>query len=366
MSDPSPSGQTWRCGRTDPHTPHASYADHEKVCPGIPRPVPPAPSQRDPELAAALNEQRRQSYNAETLRTRPAPRSDTPSDERHPGYPHQPGEPLTLDLTVDLARPAPSPVPEASGRPGEMVFTQGSPRPALQVLVSLTDGRPCVDAVSMLAFFRDSAAWNEVAGDPEKVAGLRAAADAMWELHGKAKAHLHDPAPSSSPVPEASGEDEVQPTMHILRRADGEEMGEFAFWATDGPDGWDMAEDNDHDEDTVYEILACYPVARRKILWSTLCETCDGEGDGCPACAGSGECEPPDAEHMPIIARPAPSSSPVGDRPWMGPSAVVDALEAMSATLPNITGTQAVQLLVAADYVRLHIAAAADRGEPTP
>ena len=187
------------------------------------RPTRPAPSQRDPELAAALNEQRRQSYNAETLRTRPAPRSDTPSDERHPGYPHQPGEPLTLDLTVDLARPAPSPVPEASGR-GEV----------------------------------------------------------------------------------------VQPTMHILRRADGEEMGEFAFWATDGPDGWDMAEDNDHDEDTVYEILACYPVARRKILWSTLCETCDGEGDGCPACAGSGECEPPDAEHMPIIARPAPSSSPVG------------------------------------------------------
>jgi hypothetical protein len=158
-------------------------------------------------------------------RHRPAPSSDTPSDERHPGYPHQPGEPLTLDLTVDLARPAPSPVPEASGR-GEV----------------------------------------------------------------------------------------VQPTMHILRRADGEEMGEFAFWATDGPDGWDMAEDNDHDEGTVYEILACYPVARRKILWSTLCETCDGEGDGCPACAGSGECEPPDAEHMPIIARPAPSSSPVGDR----------------------------------------------------
>ena len=121
------------------------------------------------------------------------------------------------------------------------------------------------------------------------------------------------PAPSSSPVPEASGRGEVvQPTMHILRRADGEEMGEFAFWATDGPDGWDMAEDTDHDEDTVYEILACYPVARRKILRSTLCETCDGEG--CPACAGSGECEPPDAEHMPIIARPAPSSSPVGGR----------------------------------------------------
>ena len=121
--------------------------------------------------------------------------------------------------------------------------------------------------------------------------------------------------PAPSPVPEASGRGEVvQPTMHILRRADGEEMGEFAFWATDGPDGWDMAEDTDPDEDTVYEILACYPVARRKILRSTLCETCDGEGDGCPACAGSGECEPPDAEHMPIIARPAPSSSPVGDR----------------------------------------------------
>lgn len=26
----------WQCGRTDPHNPHASYADAAKVCPGIP------------------------------------------------------------------------------------------------------------------------------------------------------------------------------------------------------------------------------------------------------------------------------------------------------------------------------------------
>lgn len=35
--------------------------------------TPKSRDQRDPELAAELNEQRRQSYNAETMRTRPAP-----------------------------------------------------------------------------------------------------------------------------------------------------------------------------------------------------------------------------------------------------------------------------------------------------
>jgi hypothetical protein len=223
MSDPSPNGQTWVCGWTDVGANCLAGDPCDPETCGY-RPVPPAPSSDERAPFADLTDEEFAVF-AEGAGFDPALSGDTPSDERHPGYPHQPGEPLTLDLTVDLARPAPSPVPEASGR-GEV----------------------------------------------------------------------------------------VQPTMHILRRADGEEMGEFAFWATDGPDGWDMAEDNDHDEDTVYEILACYPVARRKILWSTLCETCDGEGDGCPACAGSGECEPPDAEHMPIIARPAPSSSPVGDR----------------------------------------------------
>lgn len=242
MSDPSPSGETWVC-RANP----AVYG----VCTS---PIGAIPG-----------------HNG----CGPVPRSDTPSDERHPGYPHQPGEPLTLDLTVDLARPAPSPVPEASGR-GEV----------------------------------------------------------------------------------------VQPTMHILRRADGEEMGEFAFWATDGPDGWDMAEDNDHDEDTVYEILACYPVARRKILWSTLCETCDGEGDGCPACAGSGECEPPDAEHMPIIARPAPSSSPVGDR-GLVPAEVQKLHDEKARLIKRLTEIHAE--IEAWGYLHPNNRPArADRGEPTP
>ena len=108
---------------------------------------------------------------------------------------------------------------------------------------------------------------------------------------------MTDPTSPPSPVqPPSRGRADA--AMHIIRRADGEEMGEYAFWATDGPDGWDVAENADHDEDTVYEILACYPVSRRKFLWSTLCETCDGEGDGCPACGGSGECEPPDTEHL--------------------------------------------------------------------
>jgi len=110
--------------------------------------------------------------------------------------------------------------------------------------------------------------------------------------------------------------------MHVIRRADGDEMGEFAFFATDGPDGWDVAENTDHDEDTVYEILACYPVARRKMLCSTLCPTCDGEGeDGigtmCPSCGGSGEHEAPDAERLTIHAyadaqpaHPAPDGEP--------------------------------------------------------
>lgn len=94
------------------------------------------------------------------------------------------------------------------------------------------------------------------------------------------------------------------PAMHIIRRTDGEEIGgEFAFFATDGPDGWDVAENSDHDDDTVYEILACYPIARRKFLCSTLCPLCAGEGEGdggsmCPSCGGSGEHEPPEAEHL--------------------------------------------------------------------
>ena len=100
------------------------------------------------------------------------------------------------------------------------------------------------------------------------------------------------------------------PAMHIIRRADGESFdGEYAFFATDGPTGWDVAENADHDEDTVYEILACYPVARRKFLSSTLCPTCDGEGDGCPACAGTGEHEPPEAETLDPFATPGPSDA---------------------------------------------------------
>lgn len=103
--------------------------------------------------------------------------------------------------------------------------------------------------------------------------------------------------------------EQQRPAMHIIRRADGEEMGDYAFFATDGPTGWDVAEDTDHDEDTTYEILACYPVARRKFLSSTLCPTCDGEGDGCPACAGTGEHEPPEAELLAPAApeRPQPA-----------------------------------------------------------
>jgi len=172
----------------------------------------------------------------------PAPRSDTPSDERHPGYPHQPGEPLTLDLTVDLARPAPSPVPEASGQ------SRDGQNQRLRALA--------VEAVIQ--------EWLAEDISPCRYGAVEYDAECPWH------------------------------------------MGE--------------------------------------VDWPELARNIAAKLD----------------------ASPAPSSSPVGDRPWMEPSAVVDALEAMSARLTNITGTQAAQLLVAADYVRLHIGAAADRGEPTP
>ncbi len=53
------------------------------------------------------------------------------------------------------------------------------------------------------------------------------------------------------------------PTMHIIRRADGETIGEYVFWQADGPGDWTVPEELDHDEPTTYEILACWPVARR-------------------------------------------------------------------------------------------------------
>jgi len=138
-----------------------------------------------------------------------------------------------------------------------------------------------------------------------------ALADALW--NAEAYAFIHAATPPPSPVqPPSRGR--AEPAMHIIRRADGEEMGEFAFFATDGPEGWDVAENADHDDDTVYEILACYPVSRRKFLWSTLCETCDGEGDGCPACGGSGECEPPDTEHLPGPAADVQVAPPRDER----------------------------------------------------
>lgn len=104
------------------------------------------------------------------------------------------------------ARDAPASADEGTRqRPGEMTFTADSPRPELQVLVGQHGGRPCVDIISLLAFFRDSAAWNEVAGEPEKIPGFQATVDALWGLHQNAKARLDaaPPAPSTpAPQPE--------------------------------------------------------------------------------------------------------------------------------------------------------------------
>lgn len=301
--DPTPNGQTWVCrnGR-----PTARCVEDCPVAAGC-GPVPPAPS------------------------------SDTPSDERLCGHCAASNDPSPAHRYIVgrvarqcPGRPAPSPVPEASGRG---------------------------NVTALLA--KAAELLSSVPRDGERLRRWRQAATHIVD---EIEATLVEPAPSSSPVPEAGGEDEiVQPTMHILRRADGEEMGEYTFWATDGPDGWDMAEDTDHDEDTVYEILACYPVARRKILWSTLCETCDGEGDGCPACAGGGECEPPDAEHMPIIARAASSSSPVGGRgldvtalpEWEALRAAVEIIDGEPPWPPDV------------EVAARALLAAADREEPT-
>jgi hypothetical protein len=181
-------------------------------------------------------------------------------------------------------------------------FVNGEP--ALTAPVPAT---PMADPYAVATVVDDGEVWVRPEGDGFRI-GMATNADGDQVSH-MLTADEARTLSAALAVP-ATPDDErqaVEPAMHIIRRADGEEIGEFAFFATDGPDGWDVAENADHDEDTVYEILACYPVTRRKFLWSTLCETCDGEGDGCPACAGSGECEPPEAER--ILA--APSATPV-------------------------------------------------------
>jgi hypothetical protein len=51
---------------------------------------------------------------------------------------------------------------------------------------------------------------------------------------------------------------------HIIRRTDGEEVyDEYAFMACDGPDDWTVADDQDFDKPTEYQILRCVPVATR-------------------------------------------------------------------------------------------------------
>ena len=86
-----------------------------------------------------------------------------------------------------------------------------------------------------------------------------------------------------------------QPSYYIIRRVDGGEMyGEFAFMRCEGIDDWTAAREHEHDDDTDYEILACYPRSRRRFYGSELCPDCVGEGTvngltDCPRCAGTGE-----------------------------------------------------------------------------
>jgi hypothetical protein len=53
------------------------------------------------------------------------------------------------------------------------------------------------------------------------------------------------------------------PAMHVIRRVDGESIGEHAFFACDGPADWTVADEDTHDDPATFEILACFPVARR-------------------------------------------------------------------------------------------------------
>lgn len=215
-----------------------------------------------------------------------------------------------------IATPSPAPVssPVEGGPAGEFVPT----REALEALPEWT--------VVAIGKRLPSGGWNRGMYVRTRT-GLRSISprrddDPANTMHHAVTqndvAEIRSPATPPVVTPE-DGRREVAPAMHIIRRADGEEMGEFAFFATDGPDDWDVAANYDHDDDTVYEILACYPVARRKILCSTICPLCDGEGEDdigtmCPSCGGSGEHEPPDAEHTPIAAFPAaPGSSGSGD-----------------------------------------------------
>ena len=50
------------------------------------------------------------------------------------------------------------------------------------------------------------------------------------------------------------------PAMHIIRRADGADIGEYSFYMCDGPDDWTVPEethDSSCDEPGDYQILAC-------------------------------------------------------------------------------------------------------------
>lgn len=85
--------------------------------------------------------------------------------------------------------------------------------------------------------------------------------------------------------------------MYLLRRSDGEAIGEYAFWVVEGSDDWHPIDGSEPPEPTTYEIVYCRPiVVGTTILGRRLdCAACDATGDDplgelpqCPVCDGTG------------------------------------------------------------------------------
>ena len=107
MTDPTPEGQTWVCGWTDVGANCLAGDPCDPETCGY-RPVPPAPSSDEPAPFADLTDEEFAVF-AEGAGFDPAPRSDTPSDERHPGpCPYiATGDEGTSHCSLAESRPAP-------------------------------------------------------------------------------------------------------------------------------------------------------------------------------------------------------------------------------------------------------------------
>ena len=136
MTDPTPNGQTWVCGWTDVGANCLAGDPCDPETCGY-RPVPPAPSSDERAPFADLTDEEFAVF-AEGAGFDPAPRSDTPSDERpqincsktafrtenHDPHEHQYDRDTVAwcrGLDMPALRPS-TPAPEASGRAAPTPF----------------------------------------------------------------------------------------------------------------------------------------------------------------------------------------------------------------------------------------------------